>query len=84
MAKFNEKTHIIKLDETVEQPDGENRITVEDDETSDGAGWPIIVLESDISTHTRGRLNSNGTDFCHIRARCWRPTGDAVTITVLR
>lgn len=80
MAKLDEKTKIIKLDESIDQPDGENRIIVEDDDS--GAlndGWPKIVLTSDIDStigHPRGRLNSNGTDHCTIRAICTLPTGE--------
>ncbi len=80
MARLNEKTHIAKLDETIELPDGDNAVIVEDDETTDRAGWPIIVLESDIARYGKNRLSSNGTDFCHIRARCWLANGDVASV----
>jgi hypothetical protein len=74
---LDEKTKIIDLEESIELPDGENSVLVTDDDS--GAlndGWPKIVLESDIATHPSGRLNSNGTDHCRIRARCRYPNGD--------
>ena len=75
--RFDEKTQITKLDESIEQPDGDDSVIVEDDDS--GAlddGWPTIVLVSDISMHLKSRLNSNGTDFCHVRALCTLPNGD--------
>ncbi|GEM_PF-2661902 len=71
MAKFDEKDHIILLDERVELPEACNCITVEDDDTGlNDNDWPYIRLSA-----SKGTLLSNGVDWGRIYADVRLPGG---------